>query len=211
MAMITKAQAKRLPDIRVEKALDSLAPLHSRQEFVADIRGQWEEVRKRFLHIGQRLAEAHDTLGRDEYEDLINGRDLPFGRSVAVQLRSVYEAVRDGRLRREELPGSYATAYQVITLSDEEIDLARKRHLVHPEVLRREIVAFKQSLRETSESQRKREWRLRRLASEKARLLRRLRMIDDEMARVMRGDDSPTGETDSGAIDSNTKAFEVTE
>jgi hypothetical protein len=211
MAMITKAQAKRLPDIRVEKALDSLAPLHSRQEFVADIRGQWEEVRKRFLHIGQRLAEAHGTLGRDEYEDLINGRDLPFGRSVAVQLRSVYEAVRDGRLRREELPGSYATAYQVITLSDEEIDLARKRHLVHPEVLRREIVAFKQSLRETSESQRKREWRLRRLASEKARLLRRLRMIDDEMARVMRGDDSPTGETDSGAIDSNTKAFEVTE
>jgi hypothetical protein len=211
MAMITKAQAKRLPDIRVEKALDSLAPLHSRQEFVADIRGQWEEVRKRFLHIGQRLAEAHTALGRDEYEDLINGRDLPFGRSVAVQLRSVYEAVRDGRLRREELPGSYATAYQVITLSDEEIDLARKRHLVHPEVLRREIVAFKQSLRETSESQRKREWRLRRLASEKARLLKRLRMIDDEMARVMRDDDPPTDETDSGAIDSNTKAFEATE
>jgi hypothetical protein len=211
MAMITKAQAKRLPDIRVEKALDSLAPLHSRQEFVADIRGQWEEVRKRFLHIGQRLAEAHTALGRDEYEDLINGRDLPFGRSVAVQLRSVYEAVRDGRLRREELPGSYATAYQVITLSDEEIDLARKRHLVHPEVLRREIVAFKQSLRETSESQRKREWRLRRLASEKARLLKRLRMIDDEMARVMRDDDPPTDETDSGAIDSNSKAFEATE
>jgi hypothetical protein len=211
MAMITKAQAKRLPDIRVEKALDSLAPLHSRQEFVADIRGQWEEVRKRFLHIGQRLAEAHATLGRDEYEDLINGRDLPFGRSVAVQLRSVYEAVRDGRLRREELPGSYATAYQVITLSDEEIDLARKRHLVHPDVLRREIVAFKQSLRETSESQRKREWRLRRLASEKARLLKRLRMIDDEMARVIRGDDSPNDESDSRTIDGDTKALEISD
>ena len=38
MAMITKAQAKRMPDIRVEKALNSLAPLHSRQQFVADIR-----------------------------------------------------------------------------------------------------------------------------------------------------------------------------
>jgi hypothetical protein len=209
MAMITKAQAKRMPDIRVEKALDSLAPLHSRQQFVADIRGQWEEVRKRFLHIGQRLTEAHATLGRDEYEDLINGRELPFGRSVAVQLRSVYEAVRDGRLRREELPGSYATAYQVITLSDEEIDLARKRHLVHPEVLRREIVAFKQSLRETSESQSKREWRLRRLATEKARLIKRLRMIDDEIARVMRGDGSANEEPESGMIDGNNKAFEV--
>ena len=209
MTMITKAQAKRLPDIRVEKALDSLAPLHSRQEFVADIRAQWEEVRKRFLHIGQRLAETHATLGRDEYEDLINGRDLPFGRSVAVQLRSVYEAVRDGRLRREELPGSYATAYQVITLSDEEIDLARKRKLVHPDVLRREIVAFKQSLRETSESERKREWRLRRLASEKARLLKRLRMIDDEMARVIRGDGSPNDESDSRMIDGDTKALEI--
>jgi hypothetical protein len=134
---------------------------------------------------------------------------LPFGRSVAVQLRSVYEAVRDGRLRREELPGSYATAYQVITLNDEEINLARKRHLVHPDVLRREIVAFKQSLRETSESERKREWRLRRLASEKARLLKRLRMIDDEMARVIRGDDAPNDESDSRMIDGDTKALEI--
>src|SRR3954471_11779890 len=211
MAMITKAQAKRLPDIRVGKALDSLAPLHSRQEFVADIRGQWEEVRKRFLHIGQRLAEAHTALGRDEYEDLINGRDLPFGRSVAVQLRSVYEAVRDGRLRREELPGSYATAYQVITMSDDEIVMARKRQLVRPDVLRREIVAFKQFLRETSESDRKREWRLRRLGAEKARLLNRLRAIEEEMARVLSGDDALGLEADIEVIDSNTEALETAE
>ena len=205
MAMMTKAQAQRLPDARVEKALDSLAPLRSRQEFVADIRGQWEELRKRFLHIGQRLTEAHAALGREEYEDLINGRDLPFGRSVAVQLRSVYEAVRNGRLRREELPGSYATAYQVITLSDQEIVLAREQGLVRPDVLRREIVAFKQSLREVSESERKREWRLRRLSIEKARLLERLRAIEDEMSRVMRGDDfqedEPSGPTINGNAD----------
>jgi hypothetical protein len=98
---------------------------------------------------------------------------------------------------------------QVITLNDEEINLARKRHLVHPDVLRREIVAFKQSLRETSESERKREWRLRRLASEKARLLKRLRMIDDEMARVIRGDDAPNDESDSRMIDGDTKALEI--
>jgi hypothetical protein len=208
MAMMTKSQAQRLPDVRVEKALDSLVPLRSRQEFVADIRGQWEEVRKRFLHIGQRLAEAHATLGRDEYEDLINGRDLPFGRSVAVQLRSVYEAVRDGRLRREELPGSYATAYQVITMGDDEIALARRQGLVRADVLRREIVAFKQLLRETSESRRRREWRLRRLATEKTRLLERLRAIEAEMTRIARGDELPDDELDDLPIEGDTQVLE---
>src|SRR3954471_12092150 len=126
MALMTKSEAKRLPDVRAAGALDSLAPLRTRQEYVADIRSQWDEVRKRFLFIGQRLAEVHATLGREVYEDLINSRDLPFGRSVAIQLRSVFEAVRDGRLQREELPGSYATAYQIITLADDEIALARE-------------------------------------------------------------------------------------
>ncbi|EWY40947.1 hypothetical protein N825_33995 [Skermanella stibiiresistens SB22] len=182
--MISKAAAKRLPDSRVEKALDSLAPLSTREEFISDIRGQWEEVRKRFLYIGRRLAEAHGKLGRAEYESLISGSDLPFGRSVAIQLRSVYEAVRDGRLQQDELPGSYATAYQVITLTDHEIDRARREGLVRPNLLRREIVEFKQRLRLPEESLGRREQRLRRLNSEKMRLISRLEAIEAEINKL---------------------------
>ena len=73
--------------------------------------------------------------------------ELPFGYQVAYQLRMVAEAVDSGRLPGPKLPPSYATVYQLATLTSEQLRLADQRNLIRPDVTRPEIVRFKRDLR----------------------------------------------------------------
>ncbi|WP_244433628.1 hypothetical protein [Azospirillum sp. B506] len=52
-----------------------------------------------------------------------------------------------GRLPGQKLPPSYATVYQLATLTSEQLRLADQRNLIRPDVTRPEIVRFKRDLR----------------------------------------------------------------
>jgi hypothetical protein len=105
--------------------------------------------------------------------------DLPFDRNVCHQLRRVYEAVATKRLRLQEVPDSYSTAYKVTTLSDEELEQARGINLLRPELTRSEIMRFKKSLQATPPCPSR--MRIRQLIESRRKLLDQLRRLEREM------------------------------
>src|SRR4051812_43385057 len=124
MARLTEAQAQRTGfqdervDVIVSAGLGAQAP---RLDFATEIAMHWHAARERVIVIGEALYLAKQRLEHGEFEEM--GRsDLPFDRNVCHQLRRVYEAVATKRLRLQEVPDSYSTAYKVTTLSDEELE-----------------------------------------------------------------------------------------
>ena len=75
---------------------------------------------------------------------------LPFTQPIATQLERVARALDSGKLLPAELPSTYSAAYQLTTLSPDELDLARQQSdIVGPSATRARIVEFKRRLRET--------------------------------------------------------------
>jgi hypothetical protein len=129
---------------------------------------------------------------------------------IAHQLRAVAEAVAIGRLTEDRLPSSYATAYQITTLSDDELRMADERNLLHPKVARTEIIQFKRQVRESRADAIERARKLRRLKAERDRLLKRLRQIESEVAE-MEGDDTADEDgRDLRGINLGSRAIEAT-
>lgn len=114
-----------------------------------EVRSAWGEARDRFLAIGRALVLAEERLTRFEFERLRKGSErlFPFSDGVASQLRRVARAVDSGRLPQEQCPGSYATAYQLAVLHDDELQQAKARNLVRADVTRGELLAFRRELR----------------------------------------------------------------
>jgi hypothetical protein len=111
---------------------------------VREISRLWSEARDKFLAIGEYLSLAKRQLAHGEYEAMIRSQ-LPFGKSAAHRMRTVAEAVGKGKLARDNLPLSYATAYELTLLSDQQLRLAEDGGLVRPDVHRSEIVAFRRT------------------------------------------------------------------
>src|SRR3712207_8659184 len=65
------------------------------------------------------------------YTTLFRSEMLPFSYSTANRLMRVAEAVHEHRLRREQLPAHYPTAYALTTLSDDELREAERRSEEH--------------------------------------------------------------------------------
>lgn len=130
---------------RTEILSTTVIPLSTREEFAREISSLWADAQKRFIAIGRYLANAKTRLPRGEFEAMVD-EDLPFGKNVAYQLRRVAEAVEQGRLREPELPPSYNTIYYLSTLSDGELEKARAKGIVRPDVTVHEVKAFKQSM-----------------------------------------------------------------
>ena len=132
-----------------------IRPLESEEEFVEEIGRLWKNAQTTFLTIGRYLVQAQRTLklsdkkadGRQTFAAFVEHR-LPFGYQVAYQLRKVAEAVDGHVLSLEELPSSYATAYQLTTLAPSQLEEARRMTppLVRADVKREEIAAFKRHL-----------------------------------------------------------------
>ena len=103
----------------------------------------WRETRQRVLAIGRNLLNALEKLedqpGR--FEKLIEG--LPFSRPIASQMIAIAKAVEERKLVEEEIPPSYSVAYQLTTLSDEEMKRARQYGIVRPDIGRKDIIDFK--------------------------------------------------------------------
>lgn len=120
--------------------------LPNRQAYVQELTRLWREAQDRFVAIGEYLLYAKEMLPHGEYEKMI-ASDLPFGRAVAHNLRTVAVAVREGRLSRPELPRSYTTAYFLATLEPNHLALARERGLVRHDVPRSSLNAFRRELK----------------------------------------------------------------
>jgi hypothetical protein len=176
-------------------------------KFINDLRHEidnyWLDARKSFLSIGRALLAAEERLSKEEYERLIVGADrlLPFGRTVAVQLRAVAKAVEQGRIPKDACPAGYSVAYELSTLSDEDLQVAALRGLIRTDLRRAEIKAFKEEIKAALKAlghrinlvtlQRERALKLRqreRLERELEDINRRLaeidRILDDRLARV---------------------------
>jgi len=129
---------------RAEALLNAVVPQNNSTGYVREISRLWSEARDKFLAIGEYLSLAKRQLAHGEYEAMIRSQ-LPFGKSAAHRMRTVAEAVGSGKLARDNLPLSYATAYELTLLSDQQLRLAEDRGLVRPDVHRSEIVAFRRA------------------------------------------------------------------
>ena len=166
------------PVDRLPTALDKrgiiaeLAPLQSRNlnDYITEIEGLWHSVQERFLAIGraiiaarglveqQALAESNARgLRPADRRSHLEGRwreflgRLPFTASVACQLEQVVRAVESGRIKLAELPNNYSVAYQLTTLSNAELEAARRHQgIVGPTATRSRIIEFKRRLRQAA-------------------------------------------------------------
>lgn len=176
-----EARKRRLAgDERVDKVTVSEILLSNREEFAREIGHLWRDAQHRFLLIGRYLNQAKASLPHGEFEAMIQ-RDLPFSPSIGYQLRAVAQSLDNGRFIETELPPSYSTAYQITTLSEQELRAARDQSLIRPDVQRTEIMEFKRLMRGALESDRDRKRRHKRLLAERKRLMERVQQIDQEL------------------------------
>jgi len=148
---VTKAQARShlSHDERMARLEGAVLPYATREQYVEEIGRLWKDAQNAFLTIGRYLVAAADKLEHGEFQAMVEN-ELPFGYQVAYQLRKVAEAIDGGRLPVAELPNSYATIYQLTTLSEDQLLLAGQRCLIRPDVKRQEIITFKREIaRET--------------------------------------------------------------
>jgi hypothetical protein len=111
----------------------------------ADVTVAWGQTRDAFLDIGRALLDINRELEPAERDRLKIGfrRLFPFSETVASQFRSIARAVDEGRLPRELVPGSYATAYQLSLLTPSQRVAAEKAGLIRPDVPREAVIEFR--------------------------------------------------------------------
>lgn len=162
--------------------MNAVVPQNDINGYTREITRLWSEAREKFLAIGEYLMHAKRTLAHGEYELMIRSR-LPFNTSAAHKMRAVAEAVHEGRILRDQLPHSYATAYEITLLSEREFQVALSRGLLRPDVYLREIQTLRAELRAPIGPQ-KRIALIRerdRLAREYERIHARMNEIDKEL------------------------------
>lgn len=174
-------------DERVAAVTVADVELLLKEDFVREISNLWRDVQKRVLMIGRYLNRAKTLLPHGEFQHMIKA-ELPFSEQVAYQMRQVAAAVDGGRFLEDELPRNYSVAYQLVTLSEREIQIARQRQLFRPDVRRSELLALKRELRsvqEISPPLNREE-----LLAERARLLQRLAEIEATLGPLLEHSES---------------------
>lgn len=167
-------------DERVTALTAADIDLQTKDHFIREISNLWVDVQKRVLLIGRYLNRAKQILPHGEFQEMLR-YELPFSEQVAYQMRQVAAAVDAGRFEERELPRNYSVAYQLITLSEHELVVARERKLFRPNVRRSEVLALKRELRFTGCDDRQA------LLAERERLLERLAEIEAALAPDLAG------------------------
>lgn len=159
MALANFAVSKRVSSHLAAKAIDQDAPetvrarilsnsildLRTEQEVVDEVAKLWVEAQEKFLSIGRYLRRAKAKFSGSFESQIVS--NLPFGKNVAYQLRMVAEAVDSGRLPERDLPRSYATAFQLVSLPAPDFEVAKDKGLVRSTVTRPEVDTFKRELK----------------------------------------------------------------
>lgn len=151
--------------------------LTTRIEFVREITRLWGEANDKFLSIGRYLILAKATLPHGEYQPMIDN-DLPFSPVTARQIVTATSAIDNGLLPPDRIPPSYSTVYLLTTLSDEERAAADRAGLIRPDVRRKEIRSFKQTLSASRVGE------FDRLRAERDRLRAEHRRIQSRLAEI---------------------------
>jgi hypothetical protein len=171
---------------RARALSNSLVILHTEGDVVREVSKLWQEAQERFLTIGRYLVRAKQQFKGSFERDILP--QLPFGKQVAFQLRTVAAAVDGGKVDERVLPRSYSTAYSLVTLEDEHLAVARSRNLVRPDVVRSELEAFRREMRMAhsigSEQVAALELEQRQLVRDLERIQRRLQVIDQDMEQL---------------------------
>lgn len=152
----------------------------------------WSHARDAFVEIGRALDAVDQELEPVEREALKRGfaRLFPFSETVATQFRQIARAVDDGRLPLRACPGSYGTAYQLALLTPGQLEVARARGLVRPDVSRNAVIAFRKEVQaDASRFPRgldpsKLRGELRKLEAERKRALDGLRVMRRRMREI---------------------------
>ena len=168
---------------RAEGIVNACVPQADAQGYVAEIRRLWLEARDKILAIGQYLALAKETLPHGTYEAMIESQ-LPFRAMTARKIRAIYDAVRAHILEPDQVPGHYTTAYALVVLRPEEIQMARARRLVRPDVTMREITALRDELRGGDERRTVLETERKRALRDMERIRTRLIEIEAELETI---------------------------
>ena len=112
-----------------------------RDVYVQTITGLWDDAQQRFLEIGRHLVTAKRDLEHGQFEAMV-AADLPFGKSIAWQLRVIAEAVDQRRIQEDELPRSQKAAFKLVKLKDTALTQARRQNLVRRDVTPKEVDKF---------------------------------------------------------------------
>ena len=124
-----------------------LAKLRTRANFVEAIGEVWAEAEENFTAIGRYLNHAKSVLNHGEFIGMIEA-DLPFHYSTANRLMKVAAALDAGALPVEKLPPSYATVYELLTLSEDERRQAiEEEGVVRPDMQRKDVTEFRKWLK----------------------------------------------------------------
>ncbi len=84
-------------DPRMDVLSNAIVQYERREDFAREIGALWGRAQETFLTIGRYLTMAKLRLPHGEYQQMIE-RELPFGPSVALQIRTAAQAVDSGRL-----------------------------------------------------------------------------------------------------------------
>lgn len=136
------------PAPRLSKPLPP-SKLRTRANFADAISRLWTEAEENFLAIGRYLNYAKTALEHGEFMEMVE-RDLPFRYSTGNRLMKVAAALDAGELPVEQLPPSYATVYEVLTLTPAERAQAQAQGIIRPDIRRQDVVEFKRRLRASS-------------------------------------------------------------
>jgi hypothetical protein len=182
---LSKPFADGLESSRYRNLSNALRDLQTEEDVIDEVHLLWGEAQEKLLTIGRYLVKAKEKF-RGTYEATILPR-LPFGKGVAYQLRVVAGAVDDGLILEQELPRSYSTAYQLASLPREDLAQARELNLVRRDVLRREVEAFRVSLRPSvsvgSQNDLLHEWHA--LANQLSEAFQRISEIENEIGIML--------------------------
>lgn len=143
---------------RLQGILNAVVPQKNGVGYIDELNRLWEQVRDKFLAMGEYLELAKANLPHGHYEmmfaDTKRNQPSPYGRAqlnfnsaTGSKLRAIYRATRDGRIPRENLPNAWGTAYELTKLTDDEFRIARLRGLVRQDVYRSEILSLLKELR----------------------------------------------------------------
>lgn len=144
--------AERLPPARPSLEPETPpAKLLTRENFAEEIGHLWRRAQDDFVIIGRRLNEAKEALEHGQFMAMLSA-DLPFSYAVANKLMKVSAAIDSRLLPVERLPPSYATLYEVLTLTPDERQQALQQNVLRPDMRRQDLVAFKRRLRSAGPS-----------------------------------------------------------
>ena len=158
--------------------------------YIHELNRLWEQVRDKFLAMGEYLELAKANLPHGHYQMMFaepkRNQSSPFGRlrlnfnsATGSKLRAIYRATRDGRIPRKNCPMRGARPTNSTKLTADEFRVARSRGLVRQDVYRSEILSLVRELRAPVSPSRQEA-----LARERQNLVKEMHRIRDRLTEI---------------------------